>query len=154
MAEIVVQGYQALQERFARLGHVDERLMRLLGDAAVAEAKVRVPRRTGNLGRSIAKTMVGADSVRIAARANYAAYVELGTRAHDIVPRTKRVLAWASGGGARLTGSARKGAAMIFAMRVHHPGTKPHPYLLPGARAAIEGANLKNVIYEAWDNKV
>jgi hypothetical protein len=150
---IVIQGYAALQERFKRLGHVDEKLLRLIGDAAVYEAKLRVPRRTGNLGRSIGRTTVGTTSVRIAARANYAGFVEFGTRAHEITPRAKRALAWAGGGGARLTGSPRKGAAMTFAMRVHHPGTKPHPYLLPGARAAIERSNLKGVIFEAWDNE-
>jgi hypothetical protein len=159
-----IQGYQALQERLHRLGQVDRKILRLLGDQVIFEAKYLVPRKTGNLSRSFAKTTT-ADSVRVAARANYAAYVELGTREHDIHAKPGHVLAWpASAAGRRLSGAVRAGmfkgkkaAAKLggwaYAMSVHHPGTKPHPYLLPAARIAIERSDLKGVIYEAWDNK-
>jgi hypothetical protein len=151
---VTIQGYEALQARFKRLGTVDKPLLRMLGTAGVREAKARVPRKTGNLGRSIGSEAAGSFSVRLYAHANYAAAVEHGTKAHEIVPRTKKALRFAAGaGGARLTGSPRKGADVIFATVVHHPGTKPHPYLLPGARAAIEGSGLAKEIVAVWNGK-
>jgi hypothetical protein len=151
---VTIQGYDALQARLKRLGHVDAPLLRLLGKAAVREAKALVPRKTGNLGRTIGSEVAGSFSVRLFAHANYAAAVEHGTKAHDIRPKTKKALRFAAGaGGARLTGSPRKGADVVFARVVHHPGTKPHPFLLPGAQAAIEGSGLAKEIVAVWDGK-
>ena len=144
-------GYDALQARFRRLGQVDSRLMQMILTKASAEAKLRAPRRTGNLRRTIGFTQLSATSGRVFARASYAAAVEKGSRPHIIVPRRASVLAFTLGPGARLTGSARVGANMIFTMRVHHPGTKAKPYLLPGVRAAIAGSGMANVVKEAWN---
>jgi hypothetical protein len=151
---VTIQGYEALQARFKRLGHVDKPLLRLLGTAGVREAKARVPRKTANLSRNIGSEVVGGFSVRLYARASYAEAVEKGTRPHIIRPKNKRALRFAAGpGGARLSGSARKGADVVFARVVHHPGTKPHPFLLPGAQAAIEGSGLAKEIVAVWDGR-
>jgi hypothetical protein len=32
-----------------------------------------------------------------------------------------------------------------------HPGTKARPFMLPGARKAIEGAGLKSAVVTAWN---
>jgi hypothetical protein len=115
----------------------------------VREAKLIVHRKTGNLGRSIRVTQHSATSVTVAATANYAAYVELGTRPHEITPSVARVLAW--GGPRRLTGSLRSGAApMHFAMRVHHPGSRPYPYLLPAAKTVAAKVGLEPIV-AAWN---
>jgi len=162
---VTLQGYGALRARLDRLKAIDKPLLRMLGMAAVREAKARAPRKTGNLSRSISSEVQGSSSVRLYARANYAADVEGGTRPHDIVPRNASVLAWpASAAGRRLSGTARSGmfkskksAAKLggwaFAMRVHHPGTKPQPFLRPGAQAAIEGAGLAETVVAVWDGK-
>jgi hypothetical protein len=162
---VTLQGYGALRARLERLKAIDKPLLRMLGMAAVREAKERVPRKTANLSRSISSALAGTASVRIYAQANYAGFVEGGTRPHDIVPRQARVLAWpSSSAGRRLSGTARTGmfkskksAAKLggwsYAMRVHHPGTKPHPFLRPGAEAAIEGAGLAKLVVAVWDGK-
>jgi Bacteriophage HK97-gp10, putative tail-component len=162
---ITIQGYADLQARFKRLGQVDKPLLKMLGTAGVREAEARVPRKTGNLWRSISSQVEGSFSVRLTAHANYAADVEHGTKPHIIKPRNGGVLAWpASAAGRRLSGSARSGmfkgkvsAAKLggwaYARVVHHPGTKPHPYLLPGAKAAIEGSGLAKEIVAVWNGK-
>lgn len=132
-------------------------LLREIQIRVVAEAKHLVPRRTGNLGRTIHPGSLTNVFAIVEATAPYAAYVELGTKAHVIKPRNKRVLAWpATAAGARLSGRARAGTrrggsgGLRFARLVHHPGTKPQPYLVPAARLALKKAGVSQVI-ERWN---
>ncbi len=148
MAEL--QGAPQLQARLHAIGKT-EGYMRLLGLAAVREQKLLVHRKTGNLGRSIHLGSVTPTHAVTIASANYAADVEFGTRAHEITPNARKALRWAaSPGGARLTGTPRKGAAVVFAKRVHHPGTRPYPYMIPGAKLAVSKAGT-NAIVEQWN---
>lgn len=126
-------------------------LMRNLGLTAIAEQKRLVPRRTGNLGRSIGIGSVTDTVVETVATANYAAFVEFGTKAHEIVPRTKKALRFALGGAATLAGRPRAGASVIFAKRVKHPGTKAKPFMRPGAKRAIDKLGV-DAIVEAWND--
>lgn len=80
-------------------------------------AQTLVPVRTGNLKGSIVRYGVGVKTERIHAMAHYAAYVELGTRPHEIRPNNKSALMW--------TGRAHPTS------RVHHPGATANPYLRP-----------------------
>jgi hypothetical protein len=117
-------------------------LMRELGLTAIAEQKRLVPRKTGNLGRSIGIGSVTATVVETVATAAYAAFVELGTRAHDIVPRTKKVLRFKP-----------KGAtSVVYAKRVRHPGTRPQPFMLPGAQNAVRKVGFKDVVVKKWND--
>lgn len=136
-------GAEALQRRFKAISGPDaaRTRMRLLGTEIVSRAKRDAPRKTSNLGRSIAVTEASDDHVTVDAQAAYAAYVEKGTRAHDIRPRRARALRFAAtAGGARLTGSPRTGAPVVFAKVVHHPGTKAQPFLEPAARSTVADA--------------
>ena len=148
-----VTGYEALQRRFHALGSQGSTgLMRQLGTAVVAEAKKRVPRQTGTLGRSIHVASASPTSVTVVAATNYAAYVELGTKAHEITPKARKALRWAaSKSGRRLSGTPRTGADVVFATRVHHPGTRAKPYLVPGAKAAASGAGVLDTIVKTWN---
>lgn len=146
-----VKGLPQLRARFEAI-KPNPNLMRQLALTAVAEQKKLVPRRTGNLARTIGIGSVTAVSAETLATANYAAYVELGTRPHDIVPRSKKALRFAVGSGATLAGKPRKGASVVFAKRVHHPGTKPKPFMVPGARNAVEQVGFKEVIYREWND--
>jgi phage gpG-like protein len=119
---------------------------------AVKEAKNLVPRQTGHLGRSIMPGSLTEAFAIVEANANYAAFVELGTRAHDIVPRNAKMLSWTTG--KRLSGRARSGKAAgqrIFAKRVRHPGTKAQPFLLPGAVEAVKQVGVEPII-KAWND--
>lgn len=116
---------------------------------AVAEAKARVPRKTGHTARTISPGDSG-PTFTIVQAAGAAPFLEFGTKPHDIRPRKASVLAWPAAGGARLSGRPKKGAAMRFARFVRHPGTRKQPFLVPAAVAAIKAVGLKPII-DAWN---
>jgi hypothetical protein len=157
MTDVLV-GDEALQRRFAALksGKANKLILGQFGQLAVQFAKAKVPRKTGNLGRTIrvGPVSVDAQSVQVLAggsrEVGYAAYVEFGTGPHLIVPVNAKVLAW--GGNRRLSGNLRSGAgATGFAMRVNHPGSKAKPYLVPGAEEALERVGLANAVIQTWN---
>lgn len=128
---------QAARESGTSIGSVLEQI----GNEIAAEAQDIVPVRTGNLKNSIA-VVAGHNQVYVGpdvSKAPYASYVEYGTREHEIKPTKARVLAF------RVRGQ------LVYARKVQHPGTKPHPYMRPavqhwvgrlGERAADVGVHL------------
>lgn len=158
-----LQGYVGLQRRLHAVENASKSglLLRKLADAAIAEQKARTPVKTANLKRSIHVGAVTPTVAATVASANYARYVEFGTKPHEIRPRKARVLAWpASAAGRRLTGTARSamrkgGAATLggwaFAAVVHHPGTRAHPFMVPGAKAAIAASPWRDTVVAAWN---
>lgn len=150
-----ISGLPELQKRLAALGDT-RKFLGQLGLMAVAKAKGLVPRKTGNLGRTIRLGTVTTTEAQIMAGGlngvGYAAAVEYGTRAHDIVPRVASVLSWpASAGDARLSGSVRSGGNRAYAKRVHHPGTKPQPYLTPAATQVVSESGM-DILIKAWND--
>lgn len=151
---VMVLGASALQARLRAVAGTTKTdvLMRKVGTAAVFEAKMleRPHRKTGVTDASIKLGTVTPTSAVVRA-GGAAPYLEFGTRPHLITPKVAKVLAW--GGPRRLSGALRKGAkATNFAMYVHHPGTKPSPFMVPGAKLAIARANLAGIIVAAWDS--
>lgn len=145
-----------LSPRLRALGSAEFRraLLKGLQMAAIREAKHLVPRKTGNLDRTIRAGALSDDRALILAGGirdvGYAAYVEFGTGPHVIVPRKAKALAW--GGDRRLSGSLRKGArATNFAMRVNHPGSRAKPYLVPGAVSAMRKVGVGPIV-KAWND--
>lgn len=150
-----IEGMDELQRRIAAVGDT-RKFLGQLALMAVARAKQLVPRKTGNLGRTIRLGNVSTTEAQILAGGRdgvgYAAAVEYGTRPHDIVPRVASVLSWpASGADARLSGSVRTGGKRIFAKKVHHPGTKPQPYLIPAASQVVSEQGIDFLI-KAWND--
>lgn len=88
-----------------------------LGEAIERDAKRYAPVRTGRLRESIRHYLEG-HTLIVEAGAAYAAYVELGTRPHIIRSH-----------GPWSLHSAETG--QYFGREVHHPGTRPRPYLRP-----------------------
>lgn len=114
----------------------------------VQNAQALVHRKTGFLQRNIRPGSISATNAQVVAATPYAASLEFGAKPHIIKPKNAKVLAW--GGPRRLTGRLRSGASPTnFAMLVHHPGNKPYPYLIPGAKKAIAG--LKDIIVSVWN---
>lgn len=149
----MIEGLPALERRLKAISDQRE-LLKALQLGTVAEAKALVPRKTGNLGRTIRPAGLTQTEALVKAggtsQVGYAAFVEFGTRPHDIVPKRAKVLAW--GGDRRLSGRLRSGAKPTnFARRVHHPGTKAHPYLVPGARRTIEKRGLAERVIAQWN---
>jgi hypothetical protein len=151
LADAEIRGIPQLRARIEAITPNRE-LLRTIALSAVREQKLLVPRKTGNLGRSIHIGAVTPTRAETIASADYATFVETGTRPHTIRPRNRKALRWAaSAGDARLSGTPRSGGRVRFAKRVQHPGTRAQPYMIPGARKAVEGAGLKNVVVTAWN---
>jgi len=154
MASGHVLGVDALERRLKAISGpaTTEAMAKRLGLSTVREAKLLVHRKTGNLGRSIHVVSATPSSVKVVASAHYAADLEFGTRPHEIKPRVRKALRWAAAGQRRLSGAPRSGATgFFFATVVHHPGTKPYPFLLPGARIAVKKSGLDDMIVERWN---
>lgn len=162
-----MEGYAEAQARLAALGNV-QLLLGRLGLVAVNKAKELVPRRTGNLGRTIRLGTVTDHSVTIVAggdqNVGYAGVVEFGSKPHVINARRKKALMFSLNptfgrtGNTRLSGSVRTpfrtkagraAANVIFRKSVHHPGTRPHPYLVPAVNYAIEVSGSE--LIKAWN---
>ena len=142
-----VQGMDALLRRMKAIGE-PQPLLRALQLSTIHEAQALVPRKTGFLQRNIKPGAITNDHAIVKADTPYAAPVEFGSKPHIIRPRSAKVLAW--GGSRRLSGRLRSGSSPThFAMEVHHPGSKAHPYLIPGAKKAA--GKLKDVIVKQWN---
>jgi hypothetical protein len=74
---------------------------------------------TGQLQQSINWRPAGNGSAEVYANAKYAGYVEHGTDAHVIAPKSGRK-------GLKIPVSG--GGGYIVRRKVNHPGSKPHPY--------------------------
>ena|SRR5438128_1943173 len=144
-------GAGQLESRLNAIGHT-QGLLHSLALQVVREQKLLVPRRTGNLARSIQIQSVSSTQAVVVALAGYAAYTEYGTRPHQIVPVRRKALRFAIGKNARLSGSPRKGAAVVFAKRVRHPGTRGMHWARRGAEAAIGKGHLADVIIGLWNS--
>jgi hypothetical protein len=144
-----VQGMDALIKRMKAIGETKP-AMRAVQLSAVHEAHALVPRRTGLLQHRIVPGRVSDTEAVIEARTPYAAAVEYGSKPHIIRPKRAKVLAW--GGPRRLSGNLRSGAKPTnFAALVHHPGSKAHAYLVPGAKRALEKAGILASIVDQWN---
>jgi HK97 gp10 family phage protein len=168
-----LEGADDLQKRLASIASSETRraLMNAMGRATVQRAIHKAPSQTAYMRRSIKVTSVSSDQVMVTAQANYAANVEFGTKPHIIRPRLKKALFFASqklvterfGKRAKLsrrkTGSLTSAslkrygnAAFQYARVVHHPGTKPQPFLVPAAREVIEASGeAKDIIIAKWN---
>lgn len=151
--QFTLKGGKQLEARLRAIGKAPEGLLREVAVRATAEAKALVPRKTGNLGRTIRIGTVTSTYAEVRAggseQVGYAAAVEYGSKPHVILPKRRKALAW--GGSRTLAGGLRAGSrATNFATRVNHPGSKAQPFLIPGMRKALELVGL-GAIVKAWD---
>lgn len=112
------------------------KLIERMADAAWAAAFYGAPWKTGKLAQSIVKN-VGETEASIEALAPYAVYVVKGTAPHEVRPVNASCLAFKAMNG-----------EMIFTRLVHHPGTKPNPFLQRAADIAREKVN--ETFAELW----
>jgi len=153
----MIEGTRGLLSRLRAVGESNKTIMRRLGVRAVANQKALVPRKTGNLGRSIRLARATDTSALTVAGANYAPFVEYDTRPHIIRPRQAKMLRFAAKGTpVTLSGRVRKAAASKpgayrFARVVRHPGTKGQPFMVPGAIQALSDEGVAGVLVESWN---
>jgi hypothetical protein len=105
--------------------------LELTGVFVEGEAKLLCPVDTSNLKNSMTH-QVESNAVKIGSPVDYAPHVELGTKPHVIEPKNAKALAFKIGG------------ELIFAKKVNHPGTEPHPFLRPAV------LNNNQRIMEIW----
>jgi hypothetical protein len=101
-----------------------------------ARAKVLAPVDTGRLRASIKVTRTVSfrgPTYTVGTNVTYAPMVETGTKPHIIRPKSKKVLRFKVGG------------QTVYARVVHHPGTKPKPFLSRATRevGAAAGYNVQ-----------
>lgn len=173
---MTIEGYRPLQARLDAIGSTKE-LMRRVGLETVRGAKLKVARKTGTTGRTIRLTRVTDDSATVTV-GGAGAFLERGTKPHIIRARNGKALFFPSQralverlgvgqsrkrkfvenrltftkGGNLSAGSKRRfgNAAYVHAAVVHHPGTKPQPFLIPAAKEAAEAAGIIDVV-ERWN---
>ena len=147
---LVIVGLTQLDARLTAVGTMGGRTeMGKLAMSSVREEKLLVHRKTGFTARSISALSVTDNGFSTIAH-GAAPYLEFGTGPHIIKPKNAKALRWASGGGSTLAGRPRSGAAVQFAKIVHHPGTRPYPFMVPGVEAALKG--LGQLVVQLWNN--
>lgn len=127
-ADIVISRLQAMQSG------LDKRLKEAMNLSVRdvqerARATHRFKTRTGKAERSIEAKVTGAGGNiegTVGTTRLITVYLHQGTRPHNIVPRRKKVLRWASGGN------------FVFARRVYHPGTQKDEFIYNAADAEKE----------------
>lgn len=152
----MIDGYRPLQARLEAIGSTRD-LMRQLGLETVRGAKLTVAHKTRTTSRTIRLASFDDDSARVTV-GGAGAFLEFGTKAHDIRPRNGKALRFAAKGvsttlGGRVrTGALRKlgNAAYVFARVVRHPGTKPQPFLIPAARKALDKFGIGTIV-DRWN---
>lgn len=154
----MIQGLPQLEARFRALGDTHGQA-RALGLETVIGAKrtIQRNRKTGNTARTIRMTSLTGTSVKVTV-GGAGLWLETGTRPHEIRPKHAKALRFASGGVSKTLGGRvrtpvlrRMGnAAYSFAKVVHHPGTKPYPFLIPAAKAALDKLGAKYLL-ERWN---
>ena len=101
---------------------------RLLHAAELMQYRARdlVPVEAGRLRDSIKLDKVDELKMIVSADAPYSGFVEFGTRPHVIRPKVRRALRFEVDG------------KVVFATRVYHPGTSPHPFFEPAFDYVVE----------------
>lgn len=135
---MALKGSRELRARLRALRTAFKPAGKKWADETVRQAQRRVPVRTGRLRRSIRVRNASMRKASVVAHFS-ANFVDAGTRAHDILPRKKRSLAW------------RDGGRTIFSKKVHHPRTRAQPFKREAALAAMRTNPLAGAIAEAWN---
>ena len=117
MIEVKVMREGLKVEVLGRLfGRVMERFIERLASHAEEVMRGKAPERTGRLKKSIRKS-VRPNRAVVGPSVPYAVYVEYGTRPHEIRPVRAKALRF------------EVDSKIVFATRVHHPGTKPQSFV-------------------------
>jgi hypothetical protein len=97
-------------------GPLKQKLIERVTDIAFAAAFWAAPVRTGYMASTVYKQISDSEGV-VGVAASYARVVVEGSAPHEIRPANGEVLAFMIAG------------KMIFTPIVHHPGTKPNPFM-------------------------
>ena len=119
---------------------VAQRFIERFADQTEVIMFFEAPWKSGKLAQSIVKQVDNLEA-SVGPIVLYAGYIETGTAPHEIRPIRARVLAF--------KGTEGK---MVFAPVVHHPGTKPNPFMHRTLEQVESKASA--VFTDVWDNFV
>lgn len=133
---VTIQGLERLHEALMKapeltineISNAVERSAFIIQSMAVKEAPVNKQAGGGNLRQNIRAKMLTKTKAQIESRAPYSIFVEEGTRPHEIKTKNRLVL-------------ANKRTGEIFGKHVHHPGTRPNPYMRRALEKSISTVN-------------
>lgn len=115
------------------VGRVIKRTVASVAGAAMGQMGARAPFRTGALRYSIRLQAADFEAF-VGPEAPHTPYVVFGTMPHDIYPVNASCLAFEWRGGMR------------FFAHVHHPGTRPNPFIEESAEATVD------MVPGIWEN--
>ena len=116
-----------------------KQLIQNLAEYAERTMRSEAPERTGGLKSSIKRKVKGY-SAEIGPEAPYSIFVELGTRPHVITPVYAHALRFEVGG------------EIVFAKLVHHPGTKPNPFMKRTADRTVK--HIPDLFKKVWEKRI
>ena len=135
--EVKVENIKKLQEQLRKYASKSEAKARKAVIKTAydihSEAVRHCPVDTGRLRSSIAVEVGKGASAVIGTNVKYAKYVEFGTKPHEIRIKNAKVLT---------------DGKDFFGKEVHHPGTKPQPFLRPAFITKV--VNLGKYLKEAF----
>jgi HK97 gp10 family phage protein len=113
---------------------VAAQVVRAAVEAVANEAKARAPRKTGALADSIAVVFLGPLTAMVGPTKKYGVFQEFGTGTRGEFKTGMYVIRPIRASRLRFEIDGK----VVFAKEVHHPGIPPHPFMRPGAQAALE----------------
>ena len=125
---ITVEGLNEIKQGFRRFKfsgpRIQQRFLRLIGESTVILLRQATPVDSGELSQSWRIVGQGKDWVEVGTSLiGLVEDLEKGTAPHLILPKNSDVLRFEIGG------------QEVFATQVHHPGTRPNPFLDDVARS-------------------
>jgi len=114
-------------------------LVRAVTHEAYLAMRTRAPVKRGDLRRSIAERSAGLEG-EVTVGASYGVFVASGTRPHLIRPVRARALRFVVDG------------EVVFSTLVHHPGTKPNPFVQRAADCVQ--AMMPEIFDAVWKGEV
>jgi hypothetical protein len=115
------------------------RVIGRLADVAYGLVFWGAPVKTGYLASTVYKEVSDREAT-VGVAASYAKFVVEGTAPHEIRPINGGVLAFQLGG------------RMVFTPLVHHPGTKPNPFMDNAAKGTMD--SVGGVVADEWSRLV
>lgn len=124
--EELVKAFEAAPEKVRQMVRVQMKMAaRDIKEHAATHHRYKT--RSGNMERSGVETAVEDSRAEIflSPAVPYGVFLHEGTKAHNIVPRSKKALRWVNGN------------EFIFAKKVRHPGIKADPFLYSAAEKEL-----------------
>jgi hypothetical protein len=136
---VTTQGLQltVLADKFKP--EIAQKLIERLTSIATLTMYAEAPYKTGRLANSIQKT-VGDMTSSVGPTAPYTLYVTKGTAPHMIRPVNSKALAFKTSNG------------LVFSRLVHHPGTKPNPFIQRTLNIVTE--DVQETFNDLWRENV